>query len=148
MVEADRIALGEAASEGEHKFQAEGDAARFDIDSTFEGQEPGIALRACGRRLSRPCEFTARVPRENAGLVLRVLFDAAEGNSEVEILADGKHAASWFRAGVNPHRRLREEDVVIPAPLTAGKAEVRFTVRPVGGAIADCEYRVFAIERR
>src|SRR5262249_20381661 len=82
---ADAIPQGDAASEAAHRFEADGDGGRFELESTFEGDESRPPERAAGRRLERGFAFTARIPPENAGLRLRALFDAAEGNRAVDL---------------------------------------------------------------
>lgn len=140
---ADDIALGDEASEAAHGFRADGGSERIEIRSTFEGDEGQSPLQAAGRRLPGPFEFTARIPPSNGGLRLRATFDQKEGNRTLHVAIDGAKAADWLRAGSNPHRSLREEDLEIGPGLTAGKKEIRVRIEP-SGPVAEFRYQVFS----
>jgi hypothetical protein len=144
MERADALALGDAASEEAHRFQAEGGSSQLLLRSDFEGVEGTPPQEVAGRLLEKGFSFTARIPEKNAGLRLRALFDAAEGNRAMDLEVDGTPAASWFRAGANPHRRLREEDIEVDPRFTAGKSEVRIRVIARNGRIGECAWTVLA----
>jgi hypothetical protein len=149
MVQADAVDFGDGASEEAHRFRAEGEdkgkgkGKAFAMESTFEGDEGQKPQKVSGRIFQGPFEFTAKVPAANGGLRLRALFDQAEGNRLLEVeVGEGGPPIPWLRAGANPHRRLREEDLEIPPERTAGKTEARIRVRPVNGPVAECRWTV------
>ena len=143
LVPCGQLLLGDPASEAAHAFRAEGASERIGVESTFEGNEGAPPIKAQGRSLAGPFEFTFRIPPWNAGLRLRALYDQKEGNRTIEVDVDGARAARWFRPGANPHRRLREEDLEIAPRFSAGKSEVRIRLRPVDGSLAELVYDVF-----
>ncbi len=145
---ADELVLGDPASEEVHAFRADGEAGRFEVESTFEGDEGAKPVKAAGRRLEGPFEFKARIRPSNSGLSLRASFDQKEGNRLLEVEVDGERAGEWLLPGANPHRRLREEDWEVPPRLSAGKGEVRIRLRPAAGPFAALGFRVFAYEKK
>jgi hypothetical protein len=148
MTPADSIDIGDPASEAAHGFRADPAGEAFEVRSTFEGDEGAAPIALRGRRLPGPFEFTAHIPPENAGVRLRMLLDQAEGNRAIQVLVDGEHAAAWLRAGANPHRRFREEDLDLPARLTRGKGSVRIRVVPAAGPLAEIRCAVFSFSAR
>src|SRR6185369_14243267 len=119
LVETDRLAIGDAASEAAHGLAVE---ARADVSltSAFRGDASDVLVAATG--------MTARVTRcrlgadaANRGVRLRRMADLAAGRQVARVLVNGAFAGVWQTSEVNPFLRWAELEFELPAALTQGQ---------------------------
>jgi hypothetical protein len=93
------------------------------------------------------CEFTAFIPADNEGLVIRKTYDRFHGRQRARVFVDGSFAGWWYEPGEDRVRRWHVSDFGIAAELTEGKSEVRIVVDPPAGVAlwSIAKYDLFAL---
>jgi hypothetical protein len=126
LIESDRIAIGDPASEAAHAFAAE---ARIDrtLTSAFRGDESDVEVEASGLEAARTT-FRIAIDPANCGVRLRRLADIALGRQSAEVSVDGTPAGTWYTADINPVLRWADLDFELPTALTAGRDSLQITL--------------------
>ncbi len=123
---------------------------------TLHGQEVYPAHKDKGRKTTGSSEFTVKIDKKNVGVLLRRKLDYQYPNQRAEVfIADAKDRSGWKKAGVwylaggntcvysNPkpetgatehnvqtsNRRFRDDEFLVPRPLTEGKKSIRVKVQ-------------------
>jgi hypothetical protein len=73
--------------------------------------------------------FTVRLPRRNAGVILRRRLDQAAGDQAAEVRVDGRYAGTWKTPRTNAVKRWADSDFELPASLTYGHRAVHVMLR-------------------
>jgi hypothetical protein len=154
----DTLDVGDLDDESAHGYSRP-DATRILLTSRTWGDSTIPLTSDTGREIviGSSVGFTASVPEDNEGLLLRCRVDQEEGPCQAMVIIDGSPAGVWYRASsvgdgsgppFDPHRRWLDHDFEVPAHLTAGKTWVRIEVVPLGpGAWREFRYDVFAYHR-
>ncbi|WP_176012005.1 DUF2961 domain-containing protein [Victivallis sp. Marseille-Q1083] len=147
MVETDGFVPGD----GSHAYRVADSAETLEVTSSFEGDAWDVPFTFRGFGNFERSEFCVRVLPGNRGVILRRVSDQRTGRQAAEIYVDGVKVKErlWYFADRNPFCRLLEDEFVVPAAYTAGKAQLKITVRPVdrgaGRSWNELEYRVFSL---
>lgn len=126
LIESDRIAVGDPASEAAHEFSADGRVER-ELRSAFRGDDSDSQMDAIGVEATRT-SFRVAVDPANRGVRLRRLADIALGRQSAQVRVDGQLAGIWYSADINPLLRWAELDFEVPPALTAGRDTVQISV--------------------
>ncbi|GAA1994223.1 DUF2961 domain-containing protein [Amycolatopsis minnesotensis] len=73
--------------------------------------------------------FTARVDPANTGVRLTRQLDSGVANQQAEVLVDGKPAGQWRGAAATPAGAWANDQLALPAALTAGKTSITVTTK-------------------
>ncbi len=121
LVKTDSLKVGDAASEGAHRYSSPSASEPYEIISRYEwgvdtlnGQEIYPASRDTGRTTTGVSEFTVKLEPNNFGALLRRKLDYQFPNQRAEVfVADASHgetqwresewrpAGVWYLAGAN-----------------------------------------------
>jgi len=118
----------------------------------FKGREVYPATTDMGRKTTGTSEFTLKLTPGNFGVLLRRKLDYVFPNQRAEVwIANGAqwdHAGTWYLAGANvcvfsdpkeelgpaqpivktSNRRFRDDEFLVPRPLTQGRDSIRVRV--------------------
>jgi hypothetical protein len=118
----------------------------------FKGREVYPATTDVGRKTTGTSEFTLKLTPGNFGVLLRRKLDYFFPNQRAEVwIANGAqwdHAGTWYLAGANvcvfsdpkeelgpaqqivktSNRRFRDDEFLVPRPLTQGRDSIRVRV--------------------
>ncbi len=114
------------------------------LEGFFEGDDDDVAVRCAVLKTTAPVTRTLAVDPANAGVRLRRVFDQALSPQQARVLVDGAEAGLWRDPDRNPWKRLAESEVELPPALVRGKASIRVTLQPQGGAWTVGELRAFS----
>jgi hypothetical protein len=119
---------------------------------TLHGREVYPATADSGRKTTGASEFTLQLTPANLGVLLRRKLDYSFPNQRAEVfIADGakwERAGTWYLAGANTcvysnprtetgpaqhlvqssNRRFRDDEFLVPRPLTQGRDSIRVRV--------------------
>lgn len=123
----DVLYIGDPGSERAHAYQPLGPVTDTPLTSRYPGGPSDPAITEMSRRTTGS-RFHLALDPNNAGVVLRRQFDAADINQQADVLVDGVLVGRWHTPGSNRERRWRDEDFVIPATLTRGKPMIEVTL--------------------
>jgi hypothetical protein len=84
-----------------------------------------------------------QVDPNNQGVILRRLLNQTTANQRARVLVNGILVRDWLDAGGNPIHAWREEDLAIPASLSAGKSSLSIDVEFVS---SDYDWSEFGYE--
>lgn len=127
MVPTDVVAIGDDASEQAHAYQAMGGEPVLGAKATFIGDESHpetMALQVDGRKGATEESFTVKIDPANKGVLLRRLYLQSEGRHRARVSVEGSPVGFMGTPDDNRVDRWREEDLVLPPPLTAGKDQL------------------------
>ncbi len=153
----DAIRFGDRSSLAAHQFA--GRVSHRRVRSYFEGEFNGNGYRAAdplgtvyqpalpvassesltqtGISYASSISFVVRIAPRNVGVGLRVLLDQSSV-VPVEVAVDGRPVAWWTaNATANPAKRWLETDFGLPPELTVGRRQIRITLTPQRGLIAN-----------
>jgi hypothetical protein len=139
----DKLTIGDAADEAAHQYAIRGATWSGSFSSTFEGEFDSQWVSATGRSHKGESSFVARVDPNNQGVILRRLANQTTANQRARILVDGVLVRDWLDAGGNPFHAWREEDMAIPASVSAGKSSIAVDIQFVS---SDSDWNEFGYE--
>jgi hypothetical protein len=155
----DTLDVGDAADEAKHAYASSDASAVEMLTSRYEWgvDDTSFApLTDNGRHTTGTSSFTLRLDPDNAGVLLRRRLDYSypDQRAEIEIADDRdgapfQHAATWYLAGSTRYvlatpatetsltgnsvqlgpRRWRDDEVLLPARLTAKRSAIRVRIR-------------------
>jgi hypothetical protein len=156
LIKTDELAIGDEASEREHRYDSPDASQPYEITSryewgpdTVEGKEIYPASTDHGRTTKTTSEFTLKIDPKNLGVLLRRKLDYSFPNQRAEVFVDGAPAGIWYLAGSNTcvfssprdelgvtqhvvqtsNRRFRDDEFLIPRALTKGRSSIRVRIR-------------------
>ncbi len=152
LVRRDVLDLEDPLSRAEHQHEIVGDFEVSELDAAFEG-EPLVTLQADGyyrQQGSASFQFSTSgclgQPR------LRRLLDAGGGGQAAVVEVDGGEAARMPPIDTNRHRRWREIDVDLAAPIIGDTMEISvlyddgtFEAPLVGNAMTEFRYELWCL---
>lgn len=97
-----------------------------------------------GRLTAAPLSFRVAVDQANQGVRLRRRLDQGLAPQTADVYVDGSFAGVWHTFETNPFLRWRDEDLELPAPLTAGKSALEIRIVPRG---LWTDYRYWVLSR-
>lgn len=142
----DTLDLGDPTSETARGFTGGGDVT--ELTATFDGDDDDVEVTEDLRTSTSVTSFTLALDREAQVVRLRRMSDQLEGGQAARVLVDGREVGTWIQPLHNPHHRWVEDTFTIPPEATRGKARIRVTLEPLGGAPAWTAARYEAISTR
>ena len=120
-----------------------------ELTSRYPGRWDRPALTDLVRRSRDPVVLHVRVDPDNGGVLLRRRSDAARRGQAARVWVDGAPAGVWLQPEGNPVQRWHDDDLVLPARLTAGRSELAIRLEPLAGhpPWTAAEYEVFSLRR-
>lgn len=151
--ETDFIDVGNPASEGMHRYAAEGSELTGPITARPEGEYFETSETEDGRRhAGGEITFTVAIDPKNAGVRLRRRLDQAGLPQAADVYVDGEHAGRWTHAFQNPHLRWFDSDFDIHGRHTQGKSALAIRLVVAAGrdlgSYCDFSYRVACFEEQ
>jgi len=142
----DALDVGDPASEGDHGYRAVLVNPTGELTTFYEGDDDDVPVSDTGRIVRGESSFRISVDPGNRGVVLRRRFDQANPCQQARVLVDGVDAGAWYTPESSQTLRWAEDDFVLPASATAGKALLEITIQ-VEGKVPWTEYAywVFSI---
>ncbi len=142
----DTLAIGDATSEQDHRYQITGQTFEGSRTYTFEG-ESDTPLTASGKAHAGESTFELAVDPSNRGVILRRLLDQHIGRQRARVLVDGVLVGEMYTPQSNPHHAWREDELVLPASVTAGKTKLVVRVELVSSDadFNEFEYRALSL---
>ncbi len=128
----DAIDVGDPASEGDHGYTAVRSSRTGELISFYEGDDDDIPVTDAGMIVKGESRFRISVDPGNRGVLLRRRFDQANPCQQARVLVDGVDAGTWYTPESSRTLRWAEDDFVLPASATAGRAVLEITVRVEG----------------
>jgi len=129
MRQTDVLDVGDEASETAHEYQARGGVVTEPVTGPFDGDQgrPGAEpLTDVGRRAMTRESFTVAIDPTNAGVLLRRLYWQGDGLHRALLTVDGQPVGIVQNPDDNRVHRWREDQLIVPATLTAGKKSLTF----------------------
>ena len=139
----DRLDIADEASLQAHSYAADGGEQTVVLRHLFDGDEgrpDPVPLAAAVRRGQRLERFTMELARNNEGVLVRRLYSQSTGRHRAALFVDGRPAGMMGTADDNRVDRWREEDVVLPPSLTAGKERITVEIRVAEGVWNSAAY--------
>ncbi len=128
MRQTDLVAVTGATSVADHNYAVTGQVARYPLSSTFEGENGNNVVSGGVRAINGVSTFTIAVDPANAGVLLRRTFDQQASHQAAAVSVNGVYVTDWNSPGGNGTHRWREEDLVLPATVTAGHSTLQISV--------------------
>lgn len=156
LIKTDELAVGDEASERQHKYVSTDASKPYEITSRYEwgpdtldGREIYAATTDRGRTTKTASEFTLRIDPKNLGVMLRRKLDYSLPNQRAEVFVNNALAGIWYLAGSNTcvfssprdelgatqhvaqtsNRRFRDDEFLIPRVLTQGRSTIRVRIK-------------------
>ncbi|MBV8933434.1 MAG: DUF2961 domain-containing protein [Kutzneria sp.] len=85
--------------------------------------------------------FTVAVDPGNSGVRLTRRFDPSVGNQKARVLVDGTEVGQWTSGAARDAGSWADQDIEVPASLTAGKSSLRISTQFVSSDIDVNEFR-------
>jgi hypothetical protein len=140
----DEVDVANPASEAGHGYAVTDATWAGTRSATFEGAADGVTVTDDGRAHAGRSTFTLALDPGHGSVILRRRFDQTVAHQRAEVWIDGQRAGVWYRAGGNVTHGWREEDFIVPAALTRGKAQIAVEVRFVSSDLDWNEFRYWA----
>lgn len=145
----DRLDMGDSGSEATHQYAAIGRAPTQVVESAFEGETQGNKIKGVVVMVSRQCEMTFAVDKNNDGVFLRRRLDQKNGRQLAEVFVDDEPAGNWYDAVKNETLRFANSDFFLPAYLTKDKESIRVRLVSKGeNPWTQLGYEVYSIARQ
>jgi hypothetical protein len=147
----DFLAVGNAASEAAHRYQATQSELTGPIAASPEGNYFAATQVDSGRRhTGGEITFTLAIDPQNAGVRLRRRLDQDSPRQTADVYIDGEYAGCWYHGYHNEHLRWFDSDLDIHPDHTRGKdsLEVKLVVKTDGGRgpFTDFAYEVYRFQ--
>ncbi|MEV1173719.1 glycoside hydrolase family 172 protein [Nonomuraea sp. NPDC049784] len=125
----DSLTVGDQASEQQHGYTGQGEAAT--LESAFEGDfRNPVTLKATHRVTQDPATFKLKIDRGNQGVELRRTSDQSVAWQHAEVIVNGRKLPDWVQPLSNQTRRWLEDVYQIPASVTSGQREITVRLIP------------------
>jgi len=148
MVPTDMLEIGNKSSEQDHDYQAKGGEPVAGLKATFIGDEinpESLTMQADGRKGATEETFTVKVDPANRGVLLRRLYLQSEGRHRAKVSVEGSPVGFMGTPDDNKVDRWREEDFVLPPPLTAGKDKLAIRIEAEAGTWNAFGYQAWSL---
>jgi hypothetical protein len=129
----DGVDVGVPVSEQNHRYAAKGGLLMGETKARFDGDQSQYSttmMRGAGRRGQSAERFVIHIDPKNQGVLLRRLYLQLSGRQRAQLLIDGHPAGLMGTPDDNRVDRWRQEDIILPAALTAGRAQLTVELRP------------------
>ncbi|WP_394828585.1 DUF2961 domain-containing protein [Pendulispora albinea] len=142
----DTLAIGDDASESGHGYAITQQSWQGSRAFTFEGEDT-TPLFASGRAHKGTSAFTLAIDPNNRGVVLRRLLAQHIGRQLAHVSVDGARVTDWYTPGGNPTHEWLEDEIYLPAEVTANRSSIRVTIEFVSSAVDynEFEYRAYSV---
>ena len=92
-------------------------------------------------------EFSADIPADNAGLVLKRVSLQKTGPAAAEVYIDDEKVTEriWLYPDHNGYYSLLEDSFLIPERFTRGKTHIKIEIQPLNSSWNEGRYRIFAV---
>jgi hypothetical protein len=114
------------------------------VTGGFEG-EPGPQLSSTAVRFREPFDFALEIRPENAGVVLRRLFDASQRET-ARVIVEGVEVGAILHAEPDAVMRWAERDFFLPPSVTRGKSRVAIRIAPMRTAFSAARFEALVVE--
>ncbi|MBP7933209.1 MAG: DUF2961 domain-containing protein [Phycisphaerae bacterium] len=148
MVPTDMLELGNGSSEQSHTYRAEGGESVAGAKATFTGDESdpaSLTLQVDGRKGATEESFTMKIDPANKGVLLRRLYLQSEGRHRARVSVDDSPVGFMGTPDDCKVDRWREEDFILPPPLTAGKDKLAIRIEVETGSWNVFGYQAWSI---
>ena len=128
----DTIVAGDAASRSAHGYTESGAASQYGLTSVYEGDDDGESVTGQVRATAGAVSFRLAVDPGNQGVRLRRASDQNAGYQSATVTVDGAAAGTWVQPLGNTVQRWLDDELTLPAALTAGKSTITVRLAPSG----------------
>lgn len=126
----DTLDVASPASEAAHNYTAPG-SRTFSLTSQYEADDTRSLTTDTGRKHhGEPITFTLTIDPNNAGVRLRRRLDQKLGQQLADIFVNGQYLGRWYWPDQNPWKRWVDDDLEIPAAITAGQDTLEIRIEP------------------
>ncbi|BBZ46904.1 glycoside hydrolase family 172 protein [Mycobacterium parmense] len=110
------------------------DATEELLASSYEGTDDLLPVIGMVRSTLAPVTFRVHIGPDNHGVLLHRTSDQATGYQSADVAVDGTAAGNWLQPRSNDAHRWLGDTYLVPAAMTAGKAEIAVTLAPTPGS--------------
>lgn len=123
----DDVNAGDPDSRAPHGY-TDTDAGDQMLISQYEGSDDLRPIVGVVRSTHDPITFHVQIGPDNHGVLLRRTSDQATGYQSADVAVDGIPAGNWLQPRSNNIHRWLDDTYLVPAALTAGKAQIAITL--------------------
>lgn len=130
----DLIDVGDPVDRTTHFYRGAG--APYELTAVFEGDEDNAPVTDQVWSTTAEISFLVALDAANQGATLRRVGDQKEAGAAAAVLVDGSPVGVWSQPLGNRWQRWLEDSFPLPASATAGRTQVKVTLRPLAKAPA------------
>ncbi len=112
---------------------ADPDATDQLLISQYEGNDDIRPIAGLVRTTPAALTFRVQISPDNHGVLLRRTSDQTTGYQSADVAIDGMPAGIWLQPRSNGSHRWLDDTYLVPESLTAGRAQITVTLRPIPG---------------
>jgi hypothetical protein len=150
----DEVRVGDPVSAASHRYSAPG-ASPSTLTAAYGYQVEAPSSVDTGDSTTGTTSFIMALNPANAGAFLRRKSDYGLPNQRANVFLDGVFAGTWYASGSftgtdtsGIPRRWRDDELPLPASLTAGrssvKVQIQFVRTPADQAWSEFDYRMYS----